>query len=158
MTGNTNGVTYLASGKTIAVGGGGFTKNYLTLKNFYQQGSTAQTLTLTGTAILNLINANFEGNLTVTTPGILLKNSTFSGTTSITRNRSSGSFHCDGGRVEVRFVDFKDNYKAFNLYETNFGFHVNSFLRGCTFKITNGILSKEPKDGNIPHEHVKLQT
>ena len=92
VTGNTNGVTYLASGKSIAVGGGGFTKNYLTLKNFYQQGSTAQTLTLTGTAISNLINANFEGNLTVTTPGILLKNSTFSGTTSITRNDSSGSF------------------------------------------------------------------
>jgi len=99
VTGNTNGVTYLASGKSIAVGGGGFTKNYLTLKNFYQQGSTAQTLTLSGTAILNLINANFEGNLTVTTPGILLKNSTFSGTTSITRNGTSGSFHCDGGNT-----------------------------------------------------------
>jgi len=97
--GNTGGVSYLASGKTIAIGSSGFTNNYLTLKNFYQQGSTAQTITLTGTAILNLINANFEGNLTVTTPGILLKNSTFNGTTSITRNGTSGSFHCDGGNT-----------------------------------------------------------
>jgi len=97
--GNTGGVSFLTSGKTITIGSGGFTNNYLTLKNFYQQGSTSQTLTLTGTAILNLINANFEGNLTVTTPGILLKNSTFNGTTSITRNGSSGSFHCDGGNT-----------------------------------------------------------
>ncbi|MBL0342726.1 MAG: hypothetical protein IPP71_18640 [Bacteroidetes bacterium] len=66
VTGNTEGVTYLASGKTISIGSSGFTNNYLTLKNFYQQGATSQTLTLTGTAILNLINANFDGNLTVT--------------------------------------------------------------------------------------------
>ncbi|MBL0339483.1 MAG: hypothetical protein IPP71_00295 [Bacteroidetes bacterium] len=62
--GNTGGVSYLASGKTISIGSSGFTNNYLTLKNFYQQGATSQTLTLTGTAILNLINANFDGNLT----------------------------------------------------------------------------------------------
>ena len=35
VTGYTGGVTYLSSGKTIAIGSGGFTNNYLTLKNFY---------------------------------------------------------------------------------------------------------------------------
>ncbi|MBL0343507.1 MAG: PKD domain-containing protein [Bacteroidetes bacterium] len=97
--GNTGGVTYLASGKTISIGSSGFTNNYLTLKNFYQLGTTAQTLTLTGTAIVNFNNAHFDGNLTVTSPGILLKNSTFIGTTTLTRNGSSGNFHSDGGNV-----------------------------------------------------------
>ncbi|MBL0340444.1 MAG: hypothetical protein IPP71_05665 [Bacteroidetes bacterium] len=97
--GNTGGVSYLASGKTISIGSSGFTDNYLTLKNFYQLGSTAQTLTLTGTAIVNCNNANFNGNLTVTAPGILLKNSTFNGTTTLTRNGSSGNFHSDGGNL-----------------------------------------------------------
>ncbi|MBL0339757.1 MAG: hypothetical protein IPP71_01875 [Bacteroidetes bacterium] len=99
VTGNTGGVTYLASGKTITIGSSGFTNNYLTLKNFYQLGTTAQTLTLTGTGIVNFNNANFNGNLTVTSPGILLKNSTFNGTTTLTRNGSSGNFHSDGGNV-----------------------------------------------------------
>jgi len=136
VTGYTGGVTYLSSGKTIAIGSGGFTNNYLTLKNFYQQGSTSQTLTLTGTAILNLINANFEGNLTVTTPGILLKNSTFNGTTSITRNGTTGSFHCDGGNTFTGTLTLTNSGTSGRVRMANTT--PDTYRGNVTFNSTNG--------------------
>ncbi|MBK8876518.1 MAG: PKD domain-containing protein [Bacteroidetes bacterium] len=93
------GSATLASGKTISIGSSGFAADFLTLKNFTQNGSTAQTLTLTGTAIVNMIAATFNGNITVTAPGILLKNSTFNGTATLTRNGSSGNHQSDGGNT-----------------------------------------------------------
>ena len=93
------GSSTLASGKTISIGGSGFTADYLTLKNFTQTGSTAQTLTLTSTAIVNMISCTFNGNLTVSSPGFLLKNSTFNGTSSFTRTASSGNHQSDGGNI-----------------------------------------------------------
>jgi len=136
VTGTGNGVTYLASGKTISIGSSGFTNNYLTLKNFYQQGSTAQTITLTGTAIFNLINANFEGNLTVTTPGILLKNSTFNGTTSITRNGTSGSFHCDGGNTFAGALTLDNAGTSGRVRMANTT--PDTYFNDVTFNSTNG--------------------
>ncbi len=99
VLGNAGGVSTLVSGKTISVGSGGFTNDYLTLKNFIQLGSTAQTLTLTSTAIVNLINCTFNGDLTVTSPGFLLKTSTFNGTSNFTRNASSTNHQSDGGNI-----------------------------------------------------------
>ncbi len=136
VTGTGNGVTYLASGKTITIGSSGFTNNYLTLKNFYQQGSTSQTLTLTGTAILNLINAKFEGNLTIATPGILLKNSTFNGTTSINRNGTSGSFHCDGGNTFTGPLTLTNSATSGRLRMANTT--PDTYLNDVTFNSTNG--------------------
>jgi hypothetical protein len=46
-----------------------------------------------------MIAAIFNGNITVTAPGILLKNSTFNGTTTLTRNGSSGNHQSDGGNT-----------------------------------------------------------
>jgi hypothetical protein len=99
LFGNLGGSAALASGKTISIGGSGFTADYLTLKNFTQTGSTAQTLTLTSTAVVNMISCTFNGNLTVSSPGILLKNSTFNGTSSFTRTASSGNHQSDGGNT-----------------------------------------------------------
>jgi hypothetical protein len=96
---NSGGIATLASGKTISIGSSGFAADFLTLKNFTQNGSTDQTLTLTGTAVVNMIGATFNGNLTVTAPGILLKNNTFNGTTTLTRNGSSGNHQSDGGNT-----------------------------------------------------------
>ncbi|MBK7967702.1 MAG: hypothetical protein IPK08_01605 [Bacteroidetes bacterium] len=93
------GSATLASGKTISIGSSGFSADFLTLKNFTQNGSTAQTLTLTGTAVVNMIAATFNGNITVTAPGILLKNNTFNGTATLTRNGSSGNHQSDGGNT-----------------------------------------------------------
>ena len=96
---NGGGSATLASGKTISIGTSGFTSDFLTLKNFTQIGSTAQTITLTSSAVINMISATFNGNLTVTAPGILLKNSTFNGSATLTRNGSSGNHQSDGGNT-----------------------------------------------------------
>ncbi|OQA05465.1 MAG: hypothetical protein BWY67_02127 [Bacteroidetes bacterium ADurb.Bin397] len=56
---NGGGSATLATGKTISIGSSGFSADFLTLKNFTQNGSTAQTLTLTGTAVVNMIAATF---------------------------------------------------------------------------------------------------
>jgi hypothetical protein len=97
--GSGGGSSTLASGKTISIGTSGFTADFLTLKNFTQNGSTAQAITLTSTAVINMISATFNGNLTVTAPGILLKNSTFNGSATLTRNGSSGNHQSDGGNT-----------------------------------------------------------
>ncbi|MBL0339515.1 MAG: hypothetical protein IPP71_00475 [Bacteroidetes bacterium] len=97
--GNTGGVSSLANGKTITIGTGGFTNDYLTLKNFIQLGSTSQTLTLTGTAIVNMINCTINGNLTVTAPGFLIKDNTFNGTATLARNGSTTNHQSDGGNT-----------------------------------------------------------
>ncbi|MBK8414490.1 MAG: hypothetical protein IPL22_08265 [Bacteroidetes bacterium] len=57
---NGGGSATLATGKTISIGTSGFSADFLTLKNFTQSGSTAQTLTLTGTAVVNMIAATFQ--------------------------------------------------------------------------------------------------
>lgn len=96
---NGGGSATLATGKTISIGSSGFSADFLTLKNFTQNGSTAQTLTLTGTAVVNMIAATFNGNLTITAPGILLKSSTYNGTATLTRNGSIGNHQSDGGNT-----------------------------------------------------------
>jgi len=99
LIGSTSGISTLASGKTISIGGSGFAADYLTLRNFTQNGSTAQTLTLTSTAVVNIVSSTFNGNLTVSSPGFLLKNSTFNGTTYFTRTATSGNHQSDGGNT-----------------------------------------------------------
>jgi|GEM_PF-1772391 len=99
LIGNSSGTATLASGKTISIGGSGFAADYLTLRNFTQSGSTAQTLALTSTAIVNIMSCTFNGDLTVSSPGFLLKNSTFNGTSSFTRTATSGNYQSDGGNT-----------------------------------------------------------
>lgn len=64
---NAAGSATLASGRTISVGGTGFTAGELRLQRFTQFGATAQNLTLTGTATLRTgpsatCNGNFTGS------------------------------------------------------------------------------------------------
>ncbi|MEQ9412960.1 MAG: hypothetical protein RIF39_03980, partial [Cyclobacteriaceae bacterium] len=49
-----NGTSTLAAGRTISVGGSGFSDGDLRLNRFSQAGATAQSLTLTGTAVLRV--------------------------------------------------------------------------------------------------------
>ncbi|MBS1646142.1 MAG: T9SS type A sorting domain-containing protein [Bacteroidetes bacterium] len=81
------GIASLASGKTISVGSSGFSKGELRLLNFTQNGSTPQSLTLTGTAKLTSgPNSAFGGNVTFTSPTMFLNGATYSGTGSFTKN------------------------------------------------------------------------
>ncbi len=96
--GNSGGASTLDSGKTITIGSTGFTNDVLLLKNFTQLGNTAQTLNLTGTAVASFSSSTFDGEITVSSPGILLKNSTFNGMSSFTKTGTSNA-QSDGGNV-----------------------------------------------------------
>ncbi len=95
--GASGGVSILASGKTISVGT--FSSSYLTLTKFIQLGSTAQTLTLSGTGVVSLESCIFNGNLTINAPGILTKSSTYYGNTTFNRTGSATNFHSYGSNV-----------------------------------------------------------
>lgn len=92
------GAATLASGKTITVGTG-FNTGTLALQKITQSGTTSQSIALTGTATLILGPAStFNGNVTFTSPRILLNGSTYNGTASITKNGTTVN-NCDGGNV-----------------------------------------------------------
>lgn len=77
----------LAAGKTITVGPSGFTTGQLRLRRFTQAGSTPQTLTFTGTGIIRVgPSSEFNGNVTLIAPRILLEGATFQGTADIQKN------------------------------------------------------------------------
>ena len=90
--GTNGGATTMATTKTITIGGTGFTTGTLLLRNFTQSGSTAQSFTLTGTALLQIgPSATFNGNTTVVSPQVLLHGCTYNGTASITKNGATNN-------------------------------------------------------------------
>ncbi len=93
FSGAGNGSSYLASGKTLSIGSGGFTGTLL-IRNFNQDGSTAQTLSLSG--ILNIMNSDFEGALTATTGNLLLTGNSFHGNCTFTKTTNSNDYSAGG--------------------------------------------------------------
>lgn len=84
---NTSASATLASGKTITVGGAGFSAGTLLLKQFTQVGGTAQNLTLTGSSILQYGPTSvFNGNITSVSPRLYFNGCTFNGTANCTKN------------------------------------------------------------------------
>jgi hypothetical protein len=100
------GVGTLASGKTVTIGSSGFAGGVLGFIRFTQSGSTAQSLTLTSNAQLKLGDKSgatlapttWNGNVTFSSPNILIENSTFNGTASITKTGSSSNT-CNGNNT-----------------------------------------------------------
>ncbi|MBI3519620.1 MAG: T9SS type A sorting domain-containing protein [Bacteroidetes bacterium] len=96
--GFSGGSSTLANGKTISIGGTGFTGSFLYLYKFNQIGNTPQSLTLTGTAAEIQIGAaaspstygcTFGGNLNVTSPGFVVVGNTFNGTVGFLKTGTS---------------------------------------------------------------------
>ncbi|MBS1651871.1 MAG: T9SS type A sorting domain-containing protein [Bacteroidetes bacterium] len=85
--GNNTGTSTLSAGNTISVGSGGFNSGYLVLRNFTQLGSTPQSITTTGTSILQYgPSSAFGGNVVSISPGLLFNGCNFSGTTNCLKN------------------------------------------------------------------------
>lgn len=81
----------LANTYTLAIGGSGFSVGTLNLNRFTQIGSTAQSLTLTGTAILNLgPDSQFDADVNFVSPRVLLNGTIFNGFTHIEKNGATG--------------------------------------------------------------------
>src|SRR5690606_17878282 len=70
----------LADSYTLSIGASGFSAGTLNLNRFTQVGSTDQSLTLTGTATLNLgPDCQFDGDVNFTSPKVLLNGTIFNG-------------------------------------------------------------------------------
>lgn len=118
----------LASSKTITIGSNGFSSGVLALWKFEQLGSTAQNLTVTGTATLGFgMNSTWNGNLTAQgNSQVTIYNegnsSTFNGTVSLT-----------APNLEVRRSTFNGN-ATFNKTgnATNTWMGGNTFNANCT--------------------------
>ncbi|UPT69007.1 MAG: hypothetical protein M0D57_10470 [Sphingobacteriales bacterium JAD_PAG50586_3] len=93
----------LASGKTVTINPkGGFTVGTLLFARFTQLGSTAQSLTLTGTATLQIGSApatrfqspaptTWNGNVTTSAPNVIVEHSTFNGTSAFTKSSTTSN-------------------------------------------------------------------
>jgi hypothetical protein len=91
---NANASASLADGRTITVGGSGFSAGELRLRRFTQIGNTAQTVTLTGTAIFRVgPTSAFNGDVNFTAPRVFVDGCTFNGTATLTK---SGASNDDG--------------------------------------------------------------
>ncbi len=96
--GESEGTASLAASKTVSVGGSGFIAGYLMFRNFTQQGTSLQNLTLTGTSILNLFTSSWYGDVNFVSPRINFKNSLFNRTSVL--NKTGGSDdRSDGGNT-----------------------------------------------------------
>lgn len=97
--GQNGGTSTLNSGQTLSIGGSGFSVGDLRLKNLTQTGSSAQSLTLTGTASLYIESGcTFDADVTFSSPQIYLNGATFGGVTSISKT-SSGNNQSLGGNT-----------------------------------------------------------
>ncbi len=90
------GTATLAAGRTISIGGAGFSNGDLRLRRFTQSGGTPQTLLLTGVSRLLLgPSLIFNGNVDLRAPQLFLQDGTYNGTayiekTGATDNASNG--------------------------------------------------------------------
>jgi hypothetical protein len=96
--GSGTGTPTLAAGKTILVGGVGFSAGFLSLNTFTQSGNAPMNLTFTGasTGLTFARNSVIGGNLTTSTPDVYFNGCTFNGTVNATKTGSAGDFGSGG--------------------------------------------------------------
>lgn len=89
--GDSGGTSTLVAGRTISVGGTGFTTGDLRIRRFTQTGTTAQNIALTGAGVLIIgPTSTWNGNFTASAPVVSLDATVFNGTTnSITKTGTS---------------------------------------------------------------------
>ena len=86
-SGNASATAILTAGNTITVGPGGFSAGTLLLRQFTQQGSTAQSLTLTGSGNLTFgPQVNLGGNFTTVSPALFFNGGVYNGSVTATKN------------------------------------------------------------------------
>ncbi|MBS1558665.1 MAG: T9SS type A sorting domain-containing protein, partial [Bacteroidetes bacterium] len=124
---NVAGTAALASGKTISVGGTGFTLGALVLQRFTQNGSTAQNITLTGTAsFFTGPSSTWNGNLTVSSPQLFLNGAIFNGASTFTKTGTTTDSSI-GGNTFAGVTTFNNtNIGIFRLSNTTGDVYTNN--------------------------------
>ncbi|MFT3748901.1 MAG: hypothetical protein QM768_11315 [Agriterribacter sp.] len=134
-SGNTTASANLSAGKTISVGGAGFSAGTLLLKQFTQTGSTTQNISLTGSGILTFgPYSAFGGNLTCSSPSLLFNGGTFSGMVNATKTGSTGDAS-SGNNIFNNKAYFINNGTGQFLMTNSYGDSYNddvSFTKGNT--------------------------
>ncbi len=103
--GTSVGTATLASGKTISIGSSGFNSGGLIFRNFTQVGTTAQTLTATGTGYIQFSSPNttFNGTVTTASPGIFFNGATFNADVIAAKNGSTNDASSGGNTFNGSF-------------------------------------------------------
>lgn len=96
--GNGGGTSTLATGFTFTIGASGFSIGTLIIRNFTQSGATAQSLALTGTAVLTIYDDDWGGNVTFSAPRFTTRGTTYQGTASLTKNGTTNDASVGGNR------------------------------------------------------------
>lgn len=127
--GRNGGSGTLANTKTITIGGSGFVSGELRLRNFTQTGSTPQSLTITGSALLYCQDASFGGNVVFTAPRILTRGTTYSGTTTLEKTGATSDASV-GGNTFVGNTELKNSGSSYLLMGNgqDDNFHSNLIL------------------------------
>ncbi|UTW63526.1 T9SS type A sorting domain-containing protein [bacterium SCSIO 12741] len=97
--GSNNGTATLTAGNQFLIGSGGYAANYLDLRNVTQLGATAQSITLTGTARLDMRGNTWNGDFTCVAPVVYTQTSRYNGTLTITQNGTVNSSSSGGNFV-----------------------------------------------------------
>lgn len=92
------GTPTLSAGKTIMVGGAGFTAGFLNLNTFTQLGNAAVNLAFTGTSTyINFARGSvIGGNLTTNTPDVYFNGCTFNGSVNTTKTGANNDASAGG--------------------------------------------------------------
>ncbi len=92
------GTPTLAAGKTIAVGGAGFSAGFLYLNTFTQLGNTAMSLAFTGASTYFAIAraSVIGGDFTISSPSLFFNGGTFNGAMTATKTGANGDFSQGG--------------------------------------------------------------
>jgi len=115
LFGSMGGAGTLAAGKKIIIGSGGFIAGELVLGSITQSGSTAQAITLTGTAKINVSNSDWGGDVTFTAPKLLTSGTHYRGTAYFEVTGTVGS-SSDGGNVFDKNTEIKNSGSAYVMF------------------------------------------
>lgn len=132
-------VATLASGRTISVGGTGFTAGALYFQRFTQAGATAQNLVLTGSATFRCGTATiWNGGLTVSSPSVLLEGVTLNGTTNSITKTGASTDNSNGGNTFGGSTTFTNSGTGIFRFANG---AADDFTGNVTFNQANGTLS-----------------
>jgi hypothetical protein len=110
---STNGTSTLAAGYTITVGSLGFNSGNLYLRNFTQIGNTPQSLTLTGTADLDIHDCNWGGDVNFIAPSIITRGTIYNRTAYLEKTGSGNDYSVGGNTFTMDLTAVNSGSNAF---------------------------------------------
>jgi hypothetical protein len=114
---NSSTLATLEQEAVIVTGATGLTNGKVTLKALQQTSNKSNILSGTGNLLVNVDSCRFTGELSITSPSILIKNNIFNGTTTLIKTTASTNSYSSGGNVfnASTTIENQDATRAFRL-------------------------------------------